>query len=236
MLPPPGNQEWPVAVVKQVNAYVARRSWFAAEDAGVLAARLGRISKFQSLNSEDAVTWSWFGTLGLAEPASRRLAIQWLYDRLGLALTASPDVVIDQWMRVVHPNAPVSSKGPELDARIDDPGVALIYVEAKWDAVLGAGKGRVEGEQDDQIVLRRDAMRVEKALADDRREFIVLGISNDAPDLSVYDEARRQPPLRPVQIAWLTWVDLADCDAHPRAGEFRQYLRWKRRHAKEKPV
>src|SRR4051794_25204728 len=106
VLAPPSDCQWPPAVVKQVNAYVARKSWFAEEDAAVLAARLGHISKFQSLNSEDAVTWSWFGTLGLAEPASRRLVIQWLYDRLDLALTASSKITIDQWMRIIHPNAP----------------------------------------------------------------------------------------------------------------------------------
>src|SRR5437879_6569501 len=119
-----GAGAWPDSLLRQVKAYVARRSWFADEDARALSAGLGRISKFQSLNSEDAVTWSWFGTLGRAEPETRRRAIQWLYDRLGLPLKASPDVRIDQWMRVVHPNALESAKGPELDARIDDPGVA----------------------------------------------------------------------------------------------------------------
>lgn len=205
VLRPPDLDQWPAALLKQVRGYVAHKSWFAEDDAEALAARLGRISKFQSLNSEDALTWSWFGTVAFAEQETRRRTIQWLYDRLGLELLASPQVAVDHWMRVVHPNAPGSTRGPELDARIDDHGVALIYVEAKWDAALGTGKGAVEGEEDDQVVLRRAAMRADPALVEDRRAFVVLGMSNEMPDLSVYEEAPQQPPLRPVAITWLTW-------------------------------
>ena len=229
------SEAWPPALLKQVSSYVARRSWFGDEDADALSARLGRISKFQSLNSEDAVTWSWFGTLGLAEAETRRRTVQWLYDRLGLQLQASPDVRVDQWMRVIHPNALKSSNGPELDARIDDAGVALIYVEAKWEAALGSGKGAAQGQKDDQVVLRRDAFRAEPKLANDDREFIVLGVSNDTPDLTVYHEAPQQPPLRRVRLEWLTWEDLAECDAHPLSLEFRRYLEWKRDLSKHPP-
>jgi hypothetical protein len=228
VLRPPDLNEWPESLQRQVQSYVASSSWFAEADAAALASRLGRISKFQSLNSEDAVTWSWFGTLGLAEAESRRRAVQWLYDRLGLGLQASPEVRIDQWMRVFHPNAPESPNGPELDARIDDPEVALTYVEAKWHAELGTGKGSAEDRRDDQVVLRRDSLRADPNLAGDNREFVVLGISNSKPDLRMYDEIPDEPPLRPVQISWLTWSELAECEAHPLAAEFRRYLEWKR--------
>src|SRR5215211_1511187 len=77
VLPPREGSAWPSSLLKQVNGYVVRRGWFSAEDAAVLTARLGRISKFQSLKSEDAHTWSWFGTLGLAVPEDRRATVQW---------------------------------------------------------------------------------------------------------------------------------------------------------------
>jgi hypothetical protein len=139
-------------------------------------------------------------------------------------------------MRIIHPNALMSSKGPELDARIDDPGVALVYVEAKWDAALGSGKGAAPGREDDQVILRRDAFRAEPKLAADEREFVVLGVSNEAPDLSAYDEAPLKRPLRPVQVRWLTWADLSECDAHPLSSEFRRYLEWKRDLAEKRPT
>jgi hypothetical protein len=231
----PDSDGWPPALLKQVTSYVARRSWFTDKDADALAARLGKISKFQSLSSEDAVTWSWFGTLGRAGVEPRRRTVQWLYDRLGLQLRASPDVRVDQWMRVIHPNALKSSKGPELDARIDDPGVALVYVEAKWDAALGSGKGAAPGQKDDQVILRRDALRAEPRLAKDDCEFIVLGVSNTAADLAAYDEVPQKPPLRHVHVKWLTWAELSECDAHPLAREFRRYLEWKREFPQRSP-
>jgi hypothetical protein len=184
-----------------VRGYVARCSWFTDDAADALAAKLGLISKFQSLNSEDAVTWSWFGTLALADAETRRRALQWLYDELRLALRASASLRIEQWPRVMHPNAPESPHGPELDALIDDPGGALVYVEAKWEAVLGTGKGATEGIRDDQVVLRRDSFRSDLARVADGRVFIVLGVSNAKPDLTAYEEkADRQQPTRPDRV------------------------------------
>jgi hypothetical protein len=221
----PTGEGWPAALLNQVKDYPALKSWFSSADAVALSADLGCISKFQSLNSEDAVTWSWFGTLGLALPEQRRASVQWLYDRIGLDAIASPEAQIDQWGRVYHPNAPGSQNGPELDARIDDPASALIYVEAKWNAGLGAGKGAEDGQRDDQVILRRDSLRNDPKLKADARHRVVLGVSNNVPDLGIYDEAENQVP---VLIAWLTWEDLAECASHPLADEFTRYLAWKR--------
>lgn len=227
VLPPPSGETWPPQVLRQVNAYVAHKSWFSAPDADALAARLGRISKFQSINSEDAVTWSWFGTLGLEPPSARRRALAWLYERIGLDVTASERATIDQWRRVVHPNALHSARGPEVDALIDDPRSALIYVEAKWNAGVGTGKGAAPGARDDQIVLRRDALRIDPTRTDDDRELVVLCIANRPIDLRLYDE-RPQAARWPVKVASLTWDELASCSAHPRHGDFAHYLDWKR--------
>jgi hypothetical protein len=98
---------WPPPdLLKQVTAYRARDSHFAPADAeGLMVALGGMISRFQSVNSEDAVSWSWFGTLGAAPATDRRAAIQWLYDRAGIdAIAVDPE--IGQWMRVFHPQRP----------------------------------------------------------------------------------------------------------------------------------
>jgi hypothetical protein len=218
--------EWPAALLKQVRGYIASSKWFTESDAAALAQHLGCISKFQSVNSEDALTWSWFGTLACAEPAERRLVVQWLYDRIGLELTASLEPTIDQWMRVFHPNAPGCRNGPELDGRINDPAVALVYVEAKWNAGLGTGKGALENKPDDQIVLRRDSLRKDPALANDDRKAVVLVISSQTTDLGAYDEAQSDS-RRAVTLARLSWLDLATCEFHPLASEFRRYLEWR---------
>lgn len=220
-----GGPPWSQALTDQVRGYVARSSHFDDDAAEALARHLGRISKFQSINSEDAVTYSWFGTLSVAPVDTRRAVAQWLYGRLGLTATAVAPV-IDQWARVFHPNAPGSSRGPELDARIDDPGAALVYVEAKWSAGIGTGKGKVANVPDDQIILRRESMRHDPALEADERPFVVLGVSEHTPDLTKWKEDSSS--ARPVQVVWLTWDDLAGCQGHPFAGEFARYIAWKR--------
>lgn len=220
-----GAPPWPEALLGQVRGYVARPDHFAGGDADALAAHLGRISKFQSVNSEDAVTYSWFGTLAAAAANVRCAAVQWLYDRAGIPATAQ-NPVIDQWARVFHPNAPGSPRGPELDARIDDPGAALVYVEAKWSAGIGTGRGKLADVPDDQIVLRRDSLRSDPNVNSDERTFAVLGVSEHKPGLAQWDEPDGDG--RPVTVAWLTWDDLADCSDHPLAEEFGRYLAWKR--------
>ena len=224
-----GSPPWPEALLGQVRGYAARRSHSAADDAQALAAHLdGRISKFQSFNSEDAVTYSWFGTLASASADTRRAAVQWLYEQAGIPADAHAPV-IDQWARVFHPNAPESPRGPELDARVDDPGIALIYIEAKWNAMVGTGKGKVADVPDDQIVLRRDSLRNDPALKNDKRALAILGVSEHKPDLASWHEPHGH--ARPVTIAWLTWDELAKCPAHPLADQFGRYLAWKRMHS-----
>lgn len=122
--------------------------------------------------------------------------------------------------------------GPEIDAGIDDRRCVLIYAEAKWQATLGTGKGAVEGEDDDQIMLRLDSLGKDPALGPDSdRVCMVLGISNEAPDLSSYDTTLANPDyLRTVLLRWLTWGELAACSAHPHAEEFARYLDWKGAH------
>jgi hypothetical protein len=221
-----GGPPWPESLLKQVRGYVARADHFAAEDAEALARPLdGRISKFQSINSEDAVTYSWFGTLAQASTETRRAAVQWLYDRAGLS-AESLDPKIDQWARIFHPNAAGSPRGPELDARIDDQGAALVYIEAKWNAGIGTGRGKVAGIPDDQIVLRRESLREDPELVDDQRLLAVLGVSESKPELAKWSEPVGSS--RPVVVTWLTWDDLAQCPDHPYAEEFARYLAWKR--------
>jgi hypothetical protein len=217
----------PPALSRHVAGYVTPRGSFEEEDATALSAKLGRISRFQSLRSEDALTWSWFGTVAQATPAERQAVIQWLYDALGLELAASKSVAFRHWERVFHPNAE-TRHGPEVDVIVDDPRGALIYVEAKWRADLGTGRGSVAGTSDDQIVLRRDSFRKDAALSQGERPLVVLGIGPVEEDLARYIE--EDASLRRVAVQWLTWPLLAECPTHPLAEEFGRYLAWKENH------
>lgn len=220
------DAEWPSELLEQVRAYRAQPEHFHSDDAEVLQADLGLISRFQSINSEDAVTWSWFGTLGTAPATARQESIGWLYDRIGLGVEAV-EPQIDQWMRIYHPNAPGSSRGPELDARIVDT-TAVVYVEAKWHATLGTGRGADAGIPADQIELRRDSLLNDPGLANDGRAHAVLLITETGRN-DTEPSAATGPEKVP--IASLTWAELAECPTHPLADEFKRYLAWKREHA-----
>ena len=206
----------PPSLVRQVRAYVARRDWFTPEDAAGARKSARADQQVPVPGSEDALTWSWFGTLSIASPQARRDAVEWLLKRLELDAALSSDVTIRQWVRV-------RTLGPEVDAVVEDPRGLLLYAEAKWDAQLGTGRGVTEGSRDDQINLRRLALQAEQR----RRPRVVLGISRALPDLARYNH--QETGDRPVWIRWITWGDLAECSIHPHAAEFSRYLAWKTR-------
>jgi hypothetical protein len=216
--------EAPDWLQRQARGYVANSGWFSDEDADALMDERGRISKMQSLRSEDVVTWSWFGTLTLSDPRERVSALNWLFENLGLPERASEETQIHQWVRVFHPNVPSSSRGPEVDAIIEQPGGPVIYVEAKWRASLGSGRGADEGAKDDQIVLRRDSLEKDPKLEGIHGSLVVLGLSQSKEDVSSYEKETS----RGVEVTWMTWTDLAGCPSHPYAEEFARYLDWKR--------
>ena len=77
-----------------------------------MAARqtLGHYSDLQSLNSEDAVTWSVIGPLAYRTDWKQHFA-----DRLLglLGLPKSKSVAIWLWRRIPHPEKPASTGGPK---------------------------------------------------------------------------------------------------------------------------
>ena len=215
---------WPPPQLARKLTNPGRAEAFAAEDLARLTAKLGYLSRFQSLNSEDSLAWSWFGTLAHAPSSVRRDVTDWLLSQIGVsaAVTAAD---IDLWERVPNP-CHESRPGPELDARIRTDS-ALLYVECKWNAPLAFGKTAGEGEKMDQVQLRRCALRKDEQAEESELSLVVLGVTRDPFDPGDRYTATDQPGARPVEIKWLTWNDLAGCERHPHAEEFRRYLDWR---------
>ena len=78
---------WPPPPVVQ-KLYESRqsRAFFGAELTAATA-RLGFYSDLQSLNSEDAITWSYFGPFLAETPSSRARFLNWLLERVDWAST-----------------------------------------------------------------------------------------------------------------------------------------------------
>ena len=68
----------------------------------LLTERLGFYSDLQSLHSEDAITWSFFGTLSMASPVKRTAFLNWLLKRIELPANEK-DCTIELWRRIPHP-------------------------------------------------------------------------------------------------------------------------------------
>lgn len=101
--------------------------------------RLGYYCDLQSLNSEDAVTWSFFGTLAYMPIDDRRRVCAGLFERLDLPVPTG-DVFVWLWRRLPHPEKLDSNGGPEIDFGLMSADT-LILGEAKWNSAVGSGQG-----------------------------------------------------------------------------------------------
>jgi len=76
---------WPTAAVLQKLCRNPRHEEaFDGQARQLLTERLGFYSDLQSLHSEDAITWSFFGTLSMASPVKRTAFLNWLLKRIEL--------------------------------------------------------------------------------------------------------------------------------------------------------
>jgi hypothetical protein len=214
---------WPPPAIVQ-KLYESRQSRaFEGEQLTAATRELGVYSDLQSLHSEDAVTWSYFGPLTVQPPDARARFLEWLLDRLDLnAWQGSSTCSIDLWRRVPHPDKSLPG-GPELDFVLDG-GRCVVFGEVKW----RSGEGQKQGVKKDkgQMQLRRDFFtRYGEAIYGDRG-FVVLGVSLGGPL-----EAEASQDTQRVVTRTIAWRDLADFPEHPRAEEFRRYLAWKQAHS-----
>lgn len=180
--------------------------------------KLGFYCCLQSMHSEDAITWSYFGPLMQAESSIRVRYINWLCNRLNLC-GGNSTCEISLLRRIAHPER-LNPGGPEIDfAAIGDR--TVILGEAKWLSPIGRGQG-VSGDRD-QIQLRLQWLAELGVRVFPDRELVVLGVFRE-----LANEAN-VAPLNAATFHCLTWAELASYSEHPVADEFMKYLDWKNR-------
>ncbi len=185
------------------------------------SATLGHYSDLQSLNSEDAITWSYFGPFLADSPQARSRFLNWLLEKATLPeLAKNERCAIDLWRRIPHPDKPGAAGGPELDVVLDGD-AAVVFAEAKWSSKEATNQG-TSGTKG-QLELRRDFLgKIGPRIYGDRGR-VVLGIVLDEPLSDV-----TPPDKHGVHTASLRWEQLAEYDQHPKQDEFGRYLEWKR--------
>lgn len=217
---------WPPPAVVQ-KLYESRQARaFEGAQLKLATGGLGVYSDLQSLHSEDAVTWSYFGPLAVQSPAARADFLNWLLGRVGLdQWTGSKRASIDLWRRVPHPDKSLPG-GPELDLVIDGD-QCVIFGEVKW--LSGEGQGQGVLKDKGQMQLRRDFFAKYGSAIYGDRGFVVLGVSlGDALESAVPEDTAQ------LVTRSIDWAGLAEYAQHPKADEFRRYLRWKRANSKLK--
>jgi hypothetical protein len=203
-----------------------RRGRFAgatSEDDRLATEERGYYCPLQSLNSEDAVTWSVFGTLKHLVKDKQVATIGQLFDALNLPrVDAEP--AFSFWPRVQHPDTAKVSHGPEIDTLIVV-GNWRVLVESKW----GSGIDRKQGAagNTNQIQIRADYCdrfgRKEHPIA----KWLVLGIG---PTSSVFPTVG--PPNDSTAVASVAWSTLFDCMPSPYRDKLGAYSRWRLQFAK----
>jgi hypothetical protein len=211
---------WPPPPVVQKLYESGQSRAFEGDELAAATAVLGFYSDLQSLNSEDAITWSYFGPFLAETPEARAAFLNWLLEQVGLPdLARSRRCEIDLWRRIPHPDRPTSSGGPELDIVLDGDR-AVVFCEAKWRSKEAMNQG-VDGTKS-QMQLRRDFLgRIGPQVYGDRG-FVVCGIVLDEPLAAV-----TPPDAHGVHTVSIRWAELASYPAHPKGDEFSRYLAWK---------
>lgn len=195
------------------------------EDGRAVRERLGYYCDLQSLNSEDAITWSFLGPLVYGPAAWREHLATTLFIRLGFP---KPRVVaIWLWRRIPHPEKCTSNGGPEIDFGIQSE-AAVVLGEAKWNSDLAIGQG--VGRNRSQFDLRAAYCGGfgPKALPE-IRHWAVLGVGRGT---DVLDCASASLGVAVHNCSWAQLLALMPSALH---GELGAYLAWKDKYSSRRP-
>ena len=208
----PPNQVWPHPdIVKKLYKSNHSRD-FDPPALSELTEKLGFYCDLQSLRSEDAITWSVFGTLHYFPT---ELQVQFVNSLLN-AIDEKQQVnacSIQLWTRIAHPDTLVSG-GPELDVQIVGDKV-VIFGECKWTSKVAKAQGKEKDK--DQLQLRTEY-----------QQNYGRAIFNNAEKLTVLAVGRSEEKNQNCHS--ITWEEICDKMQHPLKSEVGNYYLWKKKH------
>ena len=145
-----GIANWPPPEIVQKLYKSMQSRAFDGKDLDVATSGLGYYCDLQSLHSEDAITWSVFGTISRSPQNILETWLRDLFRLIDLPDSDCANAEIFLWRRIPHPDTLVSG-GPEIDVGITTSNT-VILCEAKWLSGIGAAQGKARDK--DQIQLR----------------------------------------------------------------------------------
>lgn len=215
-----GVRPWPPPELIQ-KIYQSRQTRaFTGMEHVAVTAKFGFYSDLQSLNSEDAITWSVFGPIAYASQSIRDLFARELLTLIDVQGSAANSRVW-LWRRLPHPDTLVPG-GPEIDFGIQTDDVFLLG-EAKWRSKVGARQG-VHHDKD-QMTLRTEFCEIYgRRLLPETVRFVVLGVSLSG---GIAQRVDTESDCVGLHVRDTTWEALSSISSHPSAEEVRKYLNWK---------
>ncbi len=213
---------WPPSEVAQ-KLYKSRQvRAFQDEQLSICTSGLGYYCDLQSLHSEDAITWSVFGTAARSSLINRKRWISELFKLLNIPDASPENAEIVLWRRIPHPDTLVSG-GPEIDFGIFTDNT-LVLGEAKWQSGVGATQG--EKKDKDQIQLRGEFLKKYGAtLFPSLTVQVVVGVS-------LFNNVFINTVPNGVSFRTTTWKDICAVQSHPNFEEVQRYYDWKLKHTK----
>jgi hypothetical protein len=212
-----GFPSWPAPEIVQ-KLYKSRQSRaFEGKDLEIATSDMGYYCDLQSLHSEDAITWSVFGTIARAPQAVLEIWLKDLFRLIDLPDANTDNAEIFLWRRIPHPDTLVSG-GPEIDVGIMTSNT-VILAEAKWRSGVGAKQGKARDK--DQIQLRGEFLaKYGTYIFPGRPHKVVLGIS-------LVPNAFKDTTPEGVSFRTTSWQHLSAIPSHPLAEELARYVQWK---------
>jgi hypothetical protein len=217
---------WPPPEILQ-KLYQSRQvRAFHGDDLRVATETLGYYTDLQSVHSEDAITWSVFGTLAYSGPAVRARFCSSLLRLLRLSSARVSQADVWLWRRVPHPDTLVMG-GPEIDFGVHA-GHTLLLGEAKW--LSGVGRGQGKARDKDQLALRREFIeKYGRLLCPGVSRFAVVSVSLSG---GLSRESDASLGTAQLHMRDVTWDAVCALDTHPHSRELRDYLAWKVRNSR----
>lgn len=213
---------WPPPEIVQKLYKSQQISAFSGEEKKICTSGLGFYCDLQSLHSEDAITWSVFGTVARAPKSQLETWIADLMSILDLPNVSVAGAEVFLWRRIPHPDNLVPG-GPEIDFGISTSN-SIILGEAKWKSGVGVAQGKTKDK--DQIQLRGEFLRdYSERFYPGRSELVVVGIS-------LFADAFKDTTPESISFRLVTWEQICLIPSHPHADELRKYFKWKKEHTK----
>ncbi len=211
---------WPAPELVQKLYASERWRGKAPKDDVAVRERLGHYCDLQSLNSEDAITWSFFGPLIYGSSDWRAEFATGLFRKLGVDRPTW--VALWLWRRIPHPEKPTSNGGPEIDFGIQSES-CVVFGEAKWNSKIGAGQG-VAGNRTQLDLRSAYCCGLGPRALPAVRHWAVLGVGRER-DVLAKTELGRCPVHN---VSWRDLIEVMPACLRP---ELEQYVAWKERYS-----